>query len=82
MKLGKEFLEAVANMNLPKPQTNADRIRQMTDEELAEFLWQRDIQIVERASKAAGFNYHYNETECIHNIKDWLKAPVDLEAGK
>ena len=25
----------------PKPMTNADRIRAMTDEELAEFLWDR-----------------------------------------
>lgn len=28
----------------PKPQTNADRIRQMTDEELADYLrWHNDL---------------------------------------
>lgn len=59
------------------PLTNADRIRGMTDEELADFLWHRDIQIVERASKVAGFNYSYDEAECKQNIKGWLKAPVE-----
>ena len=53
--------------------TNADRIRSMTDEELAEFLWSRDINIVEKASRAAGFTYHCDENECRKNILEWLK---------
>lgn len=64
-----------------KTTTNANRIRAMTDEELAEFLWNRDIQIVERASKAAGFNYYYDEAQCIQNISDWLKTPVEVDNG-
>lgn len=55
--------------------SNADRIRGMSDKELTEFLWNRDIQIVERASKAVGFNYHYDEAQCRQNISDWLKSP-------
>lgn len=34
----REFLE-MKRKKMQKPQTNADRIRAMTDEELAEFLW-------------------------------------------
>ena len=56
-----------------KPQTNADRIRSMTDEELAEFLVNRDLDVVEKASKAAGFTYKVSREECLKNVLDWLK---------
>lgn len=56
-----------------KPITNADRIRSMTDEELADFLWSRDIDIVEKASRAVEFTYHCDEDVCRKNILDWLK---------
>ena len=56
-----------------KPQTNADRIRAMTDEELAEFLLNRDLDVVEKASKAAGFTYKVSREECLKNVLDWLK---------
>lgn len=59
--------------------SHADKVRTMSDEELAEFLWNRDIQIVERASKAVGFNYNYDEAQCTQNILDWLKSPVEEE---
>lgn len=65
MKLGKEFLETVANMILPKPQTNADRIRAMSDEELAEWLF------------LAWHNSWYTLQEWI----DWLKSPVEVDNG-
>ena len=74
------FVPVVVNAKQHK-QTNADKIRSMTDEELADFLWHRDIQIVERASKVAGFNYSYDEAQCIQNIKDWLKATVEVDNG-
>lgn len=56
-----------------KPQTNADRIRSMTDEELAEFLLNRDLDVVEKASKAAGFTYKVDRERCLANVIDWLK---------
>jgi len=50
--------------NKPK-QTNADRIRSMTDEELAEWLFQ------------AWHNSWYTLQEWI----DWLKSPVEVDNG-
>ena len=66
----------------PVPQTNADHIRSMTDEELAEYLW---------VETDKTFNYcdvckHYRLTaphcavrsqgsECIKARVDWLKQP-------
>ena len=44
----------------PKPQTNADRIRSMTDEELAEFI----------SDKARNFGEEY---EGYMSALDWLK---------
>lgn len=57
----------------PKPITNAGRIRSMTDEELAEFLLNRDLNDVEKASKAVGFTYKVDRERCLANVIDWLK---------
>ena len=59
-----------------KPQTNADRIRAMTDKELAEFLLNRDLDIVEKASKSVGFTYKVDREPCLVNVIDWLKQEV------
>ena len=58
--------------NKPK-HTNADRIRAMTDEELAEFLLNRDLDDVEKASKAVGFTYKVDRESCLANVLGWLK---------
>lgn len=49
----------------PKPQTNADRIRSMTDEELAEWVWGAESS--GRAYGVRGKNAWLK----------WLKAPVE-----
>ncbi|MBO5970725.1 MAG: hypothetical protein J6S14_19805 [Clostridia bacterium] len=55
-----------------KPQTNADRIRAMTDEELAKFI----------ASQRTDC-YHCPVMECVDACKvswlNWLKSPADKE---
>lgn len=56
-----------------KPQTNGDNFRAMTDEELAEFLLNRDLAIVEKASKAVGFTYKVDRESCLVNVIDWLR---------
>lgn len=57
--------------------TNADKIRAMTDEELASFLWNRDMNIVEKASKAVGFTFRVDEEQCVSNILNWLKEEAE-----
>lgn len=59
-----------------KKQTNADRIRAMSDEELTEFLLNRDLAVLEKASKAAGFTYEVDREQCFVEVIDWLKQEV------
>ena len=50
---------------IPKPQTNADRIRAMTDEELAEWI----------SSNCTGDGYGNSAAEWL----DLLKSPVEVD---
>lgn len=61
----------------PKPMTNADRIRAMSDEELAQFIWNRDIDIVEKASVAGQFTFTVDREKCFKNVLEWLKKEVE-----
>ena len=58
---------------VPVIETNADSIRAMSDEELARFMWNRDIDIVEKACKATGFTYTVDMEKCFENVLNWLK---------
>lgn len=79
MKLGKEFLETVANMNLPKPKTNADRIRAMTDEELAEWMAiNTDCFFCKIKNKNV---CSLDERTCTEEWRFWLKSPVEVDNG-
>lgn len=53
--------------------TNSDRIRGMSDSELAEFLLNRDLDVVEKSSKAVGFTYKVDREPCLVNVLEWLK---------
>ena len=64
---------------ISKKQTNADRIRAMTDEELAEFLLNRDLDVIERASKAVWFTYKINRESSLANVIDWLRQEATDE---
>ena len=55
----------------PKP-TNADRIRAMTDEELAEFLIDKDW-MCKNSCRYCG---RYVNKECV-SVEDWLKQPAE-----
>ena len=56
--------------------TNADHIRNMSDEELAKWIWNRDIGIVEKASKAVNFTFSVDREKCEKNLLNWLKEEV------
>lgn len=60
---------------LHKPQTNADRIRSMTDEELAELLANETYRIAEHCFDAFGYGL---EKQVIYAKRlEWLQQPVE-----
>jgi hypothetical protein len=68
-----------------EPPTNADKIRNMTDEELAEELWRFWIEFEtekiicnDRSCEdvEAGF-----DKKCLQCILDWLRQPAETEGG-
>ena len=60
-----------------KPQTNADRIRALTDEELAEYLWDRDVGILNEVKRSSGITYKYDSNKCKEDICCWLKQEAE-----
>lgn len=56
----------------PVPMTNADRIRAMSDEELA---WELMLWRCEAAAKYHGIESQYPETQS--TILDWLQQPAE-----
>ena len=52
--------------------TNADRIRSMSDEELAEFLWDFNLADVS-TGKMGEFGPHMFR----HRLKEWLQMPAE-----
>ena len=64
-------LEDVTDKNVGK-MTNADRIRSMSDEELAEFLWNFNLADVS-TDKLGEFGPHMFR----HRLKEWLKQPAE-----
>ena len=64
-------LEDVTDKNVGK-MTNADRIRAMSDEELAEFLWNFNLADVS-TDKLGEFGPHMFR----YRLKEWLQMPVE-----
>lgn len=58
----------------PPKQTNADRIRAMTDEELAEFLWNVDHNGLDEFCNKNPCPPNESCTEC---MLEWLKKEVE-----
>ena len=64
-------LEDVTDKNVGK-MTNADRIRSMSDEELAEFLWNFNLADVS-TGKIGEFGPHMFR----YRLKEWLQMPAE-----
>ena len=64
-------LEDVTDKNVGK-MTNADRIRAMSDKELAEFLWNFNLADVS-TDKLGEFGPHMFR----YRLKEWLKMPAE-----
>jgi len=56
--------------------TNADRIRAMSDEELAKWLNQCGC-VCETCSDSANCVDPYNRQKCINGVLNWLKQPAE-----
>ena len=61
----------------PKPKTNADRIRAMSDEELAETLVRYDG--VYDVYRTDGKGVHYDWDAAVNEELEWLKQPAEGE---
>lgn len=62
-------------LDYPKPhkaQTNADRIRAMSDEELADMLWK-----IGRSYRAVCADPVVDYNEQCENLIDWLQQPAE-----
>lgn len=65
-----------------KPQTNADRIRSMTDEELAEMLSTVSQHCVVYLSDKMNCRHSNCDTGCKNNIKKWLQKEMEERDGR
>lgn len=67
--------------NYLKPQTNADRIRAMTDEELARFIARQQVEAIEPALRYSTMNVPFELEQTYIDAKqewlDWLKQEAD-----
>ena len=64
--------EEVRDCTYFREMTNADRIRAMTDEELAEFLWNFNLADVS-TGKMGEFGPHMFR----YRLKEWLQMPAE-----
>lgn len=76
-----KFFEYVEKPFMP-PQTNADRIRAMSDEELADWLARAQIDNVLSALKIAGIRMEEHpdlKDEVKKDVSKWLRQPADTK---
>ena len=62
-----------------KPQTNADRIRSMTDEELAR--WVNFHTDCENCPNRECADPYRTSNSCVNSLLSWLKSPVEVGNG-
>lgn len=58
-----------------RPKTNADKIRSMTDEKLAEFI-AHDVEWIEICKNCKSSDLCDNEENCVLSILKWLKEEI------
>ena len=64
--------EEARDCNYFREMTNADRIRAMTDEELAEFLWNFNL-----ADVSTGTVGEFGPHMFRYRLKEWLQMPAE-----
>lgn len=66
-----------------QPFTNYDMILAKTPGELAEWLVDRDLDVVNKIVDAANVNskIKYDKRKCVDDVADWLRSPVEVDDG-
>lgn len=80
----REKLKAIASEITAPPKSNADRIRQMTDEELAEWLDHVagcGVCVLNEGKYRYSGDHCAHEHDCMQYIEKWLKQEVSENAG-
>jgi hypothetical protein len=72
-----ELMDDCMEFPKPKPKTNADRIRAMSDEELRDFL-QSKVWLCETHKLCDTCTMYDDERGCL-SLKEWLKRPAEEE---
>jgi len=75
----REKLKAIAAEITAPPKSNADRIRQMTDEELAEMVSMKVCRIVKPDGKDCPKGFYFGK--CDKCVVSWLRKEVSEDAG-
>lgn len=60
-----------------KPQTRADRIRAMTDEELAKYLYQMQKNILRYVATVIGCSEEFDFADEAPDLLEWLQQPCE-----
>lgn len=77
----KECIACKGTGSILYPETNADRIRRMSDEELAKQLYDIQKQLCVHFAKAVGFPVEELQfQESAPDILDWLQQPAEEDA--
>lgn len=82
----KEFdgvLQGKPTKYIEKPQTNADRIRAMSDEELAD-NWMKDVVVCHRCAyvEECECDEYVTVEKCKEGLLEWLKQPAEEVTGE
>ena len=61
-----------------KPMRNADKIRQMSDEELAKYLYQMQKNILRYVATVIGYSEEFDFADEAPDLLEWLKQPAEV----
>lgn len=84
LKLGRAIGDILETLELfrslaPEPQTNADRIRDMSDEELAKQIYKMQKDMCIYFAKVAGFPGKLIFADEATDLLEWLQQPAEEE---
>lgn len=70
------------NLSEPVTMTNADKIREMSDEELAKYLYQMQKNILRYVATVIGYSEEFDFADEAPDLLEWLQQPAETEGEK